>query len=67
MNAFGGIDSKITDNTLVPQFNTIAVCGPTWDDQPPFAWTGQWAKIPHYGMPKLYNFEFVELTPNPTK
>jgi len=67
MNAFGGIDSKITDNTLVPQFNTIAVCGPTWNDQPVFAWTGQWASIPHYGMPKLYNFEFVELSPNPTK
>jgi hypothetical protein len=44
MTAFGGIDSKMTNNLLLPTQQSDIVCGPTWDYQPPFAWTKQWAK-----------------------
>lgn len=58
---FGAIDSKITDNNLVHKMNTLAVSGPTWDDQPPFAWTEQWKYYPHFSQPKLFAFDFVTM------
>jgi len=63
-SAFGGIDSKITDNTLVENYLVWAVNGPTWDSQPPFAWTKTWEDVPHYGMPYLYDFTFQMMSPN---
>jgi hypothetical protein len=47
-SAFGAIDSKITSDALSGARATIAVSGPTWDSQPPFAWTKQWQWQPHY-------------------
>jgi hypothetical protein len=61
--AFGGIDSKITDNDLIKTQSAWAVSGPTWDNQPPFAWTSTWAKKPNYGMPTVYDFSFMVMTP----
>jgi len=63
-SAFGGIDSKIVDNTLIENFSAWAVSGPTTDSQPPFAWTKTWEAIPHYGMPYLYDFPFQIMSPN---
>jgi len=62
-SAFGGTDSKITDNTLIRTQSAWAVSGPTWDNQPPFAWTNTWAKQANYGMPEVYDFTFQVMTP----
>jgi hypothetical protein len=62
--AFGGIDSKITNNLLIKQMAAWAVCGPTWDNQPVFAWTKTWASVPHYGMPVVYDFTWELLSPD---
>jgi len=62
--AFGGIDSKITDNLLIQQMTAWAVSGPTWDSQPVFAWTNTWATVPHFGMPQVYNFYWEFMTPD---
>jgi hypothetical protein len=35
--AFGGLDCKITSNKMSPSRECAAVCGPTWESQPPFA------------------------------
>jgi len=61
--AFGGIDSKITDQNLISQFQAWAVSGPAWDSQPPFAWTNQWKAVPEYGMPQVYGFYFELMSP----
>jgi len=63
MTAFGGIDSKITDNLLVPKLVSTSVTGPTWDSQPPFAWTRQWSTVPKFGLPIIYAFDFVQMSP----
>jgi hypothetical protein len=62
-DAFGGIDSKITDNTMMKTLSAWTVSGPTWDNQPPFAWTSTWAHQPSYGMPPVYDFTFQVMTP----
>uniref|UniRef100_A0A6B2L1J5 Phospholipase B-like n=1 Tax=Arcella intermedia TaxID=1963864 RepID=A0A6B2L1J5_9EUKA len=59
--AEGAIDCKIVDVSLVKELKSWVVAGPTWDSQPPFAWTNQWKNIPSYGMPRVYAFQF-ELT-----
>lgn len=37
--------------------------GPTWDSQPPFAWTEEWQTVPHYGHPEVFDFEFITVSP----
>jgi len=59
---FGGIDSKITDASMVPNLDSIVVSGPTWDSQPPFAWTHQWDGQPHWGQPKVFAFDYIHMT-----
>jgi hypothetical protein len=61
---FGAIDCKITDNTLIQNYNAYAVSSPTWDSQPPFAWTNTWASYAHYGMPQVYDFTFMLMSPS---
>jgi len=61
--AFGAIDGKATDNTLVNQLETTAVSGPSWDSQPPFAWTEQWQSVPHRGQPRVFAFDWIYLKP----
>jgi len=60
---FGATDSKITSNQLSAARATIAVAGPTWDSQPPFAWTRQWEGVPHFGQPTVFAFDWVTLVP----
>jgi len=61
--AFGAIDCKVTNNHLVPNIQTEAISGPTWQSQPPFAWTEQWSHVPHYGQPKVFAFDFESMVP----
>jgi hypothetical protein len=63
---FGAIDSKITDEQMVLNMEALAVSGPTWDSQPPFAWTKQWKSVLHYGQPTLFAFDYVSMSPNVT-
>jgi len=60
---FGATDAKMTDEQLIKSYTTQAVSGPTWDDQPPFAWTGQWADVTHHGHPQVFAFDWVGFTP----
>jgi len=60
---FGAIDCKITDQTLAPKLTSLAVSGPTWDSQPPFAWTNEWKYYPHWSQPKVFAFDFVTMSP----
>jgi len=64
-SSFGGIDSKMSNNELVKSLTTEAVCGPTWDSQPVFAWTNQWTGgiNSHYGHPTVFNFDWTTLVP----
>jgi len=62
--AFGGIDCKVTDNKMVKRLESSAVSGPTWDSQPPFAWTHQWKDVPHHGQPDLFAFHFETMRPS---
>jgi len=62
-SAFGALDSKITNQAMVPKMENIAVAGPTWDSQPPFAWTEQWVGVPHWGQAGVFTFEFVNMSP----
>jgi len=56
----GATDSKITSSTLIAQGITMAISGPTADDQPPFQWsTSGWDAVPHIGLPDLYNFDWT--------
>ena len=44
--AWGGIDCKITDNNMAVAMASTAVNGPTWDNQPVFAWNnGKFQRI----------------------
>jgi len=61
--AFGAIDAKISDEDKVPKLETKAISGPTWDNQPPFAWTNEWATVPHFGQPKVFAFDWETMVP----
>jgi len=61
---FGGTDSKITSDELIASRAAIAVNGPAWDSQSPYAWTSQFGMYtPHYGHPQVFAFEFVVQAP----
>jgi len=59
--AFGAIDGKVTDQSLMASSVTHAVCGPTWDAQPIFAWTDTWSDVPCVECPRYYPFEWVQM------
>jgi len=61
---FGAIDSKITTNAMIYNMESTAVSGPTWDSQPPFAWTNQFPNYPNFGQPKLFAFKFETMKPS---
>lgn len=65
----GGVDSKVTSACLVKMLSADAICGPTHDNQAPFQWTDATGKelypgYPHDGMPNLWNFDWVRMTPD---
>jgi len=61
---FGGIDCKVANSEMVSNLQTLAVCGPTWQSQPVFAWTEEWSSSPHYGQVDVFDFDFVMMQPN---
>jgi hypothetical protein len=61
--AYGAIDCKITDQTLIQSNTAWAVSGPAWYSQPPFAWNHAWTSQPQYGLPEVYDFDFELFTP----
>jgi len=61
--AFGGLDCKISDSTLIKTMTTNALSGPTTLKQPAFQWSN-WASTPHYGQPSTFNFPFIEMQPH---
>jgi len=60
---FGGIDCKTTDNIMQATQSALAVAGPTWQSQPPFAWTQEWPTSPHYGHATVFAFDFELMMP----
>eukprot|EP01114_Cavostelium_apophysatum_P002950 TRINITY_DN1265_c0_g1_i1.p1 TRINITY_DN1265_c0_g1~~TRINITY_DN1265_c0_g1_i1.p1 ORF type:complete len:530 (-),score=124.52 TRINITY_DN1265_c0_g1_i1:37-1626(-) len=60
---FGAIDGKIANSETVKSIQSQAVAGPTWDSQPPFAWTGEWTDVAHYGEVQVYDFDWIAVQP----
>jgi len=60
---FGAIDAKITDERMSKVLESKAVCGPTWESQPIFAWTAEWQSTPHYGQPISFGYNFETMKP----
>lgn len=54
----GGVDAKIVTKAMVDALAASIICGPTTQGQPPFAFVGQWADVPHVGMPTTFDFEW---------
>jgi len=60
-SAEGAIDSKVSSTSLWKNMTVLAQSGPTHDQQPPFSYTGEWAKQSHVGQPTLWNFDWVSV------
>jgi hypothetical protein len=65
----GGIDAKITNHCLVHNLEVQAISGPSHSTLPPFRWRGEdgrelWPGWPHKGLPDVWDFPFVQITPN---
>ncbi|XP_075533847.1 putative phospholipase B-like 2 isoform X3 [Dermacentor variabilis] len=52
----GGVDMKMTNESLAAGLGFIAVAGPTHDLQPPFRWSTSGFHDLHAGQPDLWNF-----------
>ena len=59
----GGIDVKYTTAAMMEAANglaSMAQSGPTYDDQPVFAWSiSPFANVPHVGQPDRWEFPYV--------
>jgi hypothetical protein len=56
----GGIDTKIVNSDMVYNQTVYAKSGPsTTGGTPPFKWS-DWPGQPHYGLPDIWNFPWVE-------
>jgi len=65
--AFGAIDAKYTSFAHVLAKRTIAISGPTHDDQPVFQWSQadpSVQEVPHVGQPDRFDFDWVVMTPD---
>ena len=61
-SAFGGVDTKIADFSMMQKVSSITQGGPTHDDLPPFTWnTPQWNDQPHTGLPLTADFEWISM------
>ena len=57
--AFGNTDAKLVSSADVAALRLDAVCGPSHDTQPVFAWTGPWKDEPfHMGHPERFDFDW---------
>lgn len=62
--ANGATDSKVTSSKWIKQQKSVAIAGPTHDDQPPFTWNDpKFAGIYHEGQPDTWNFNWKTMTP----
>ncbi|ELR21430.1 Phospholipase Blike protein, putative [Acanthamoeba castellanii str. Neff] len=59
----GGYDTKATSYARVKQMKFEAINGPTYQEQPVFAWTSQWDAYSHVGQPLRFHFPFVTMQP----
>ncbi|CAJ1386147.1 unnamed protein product [Effrenium voratum] len=57
---FGNTDAKVCAAADCLRLRFSAISGPTAEDQPAFAWTGEWASGAHLGHPTLFNFSWVD-------
>jgi len=65
----GGIDAKVTDQCLIRMLQCQAISGPSHDKQPIFTWRGatgvdNFPGWPHLGLPDVWNFGWVQMTPS---
>jgi hypothetical protein len=60
-SAFGGVDSKVTANSLMGEtgITVDAICGPTHVQQPVFSFTGRWENVTRAGVPTVFDFEYI--------
>mmetsp|Transcript_69321 Transcript_69321/g.129489 ORF Transcript_69321/g.129489 Transcript_69321/m.129489 type:complete len:601 (+) Transcript_69321:141-1943(+) len=63
----GGIDAKVTGYCLAHSMQVQAISSPSHQSIPPFQWTKDgidlWPHWPHYGLPNVWNFGFVGMSP----
>ena len=64
-DAFGGIDSKVTDHVMAMKGQTFAMNGPTKLTQPVFEWTSKWQGDVHLGEPDRFDYEYQLMQPQP--
>ena len=64
----GGTDLKITNNELISQMTSIAINGPTNENNEnlkTFKWSDYTdSKVEHLGLPEEYNFPYIKMSPN---
>jgi len=69
----GGIDAKVTGRCLQKLLSVQAISSPSHQFLPPFRWQFTdgakksmevWPGFPHVGMPNIWNFDFVQISPN---
>jgi hypothetical protein len=54
---------QATSYARVKQMKFEAINGPTYQEQPVFAWTSQWDAYSHVGQPLRFHFPFVTMQP----
>jgi len=59
--AFGGIDTKIADLSMLQAITADVRAGPTTDNVPAFSWTGIFDEIVHTALPITYDFRWVTM------
>lgn len=62
--AMGATDAKVAGLRDVRALRTHAQCGPTTEDgNAPFSFTGEWAPLPHQGLPGTFDFPWRVMQP----
>jgi len=62
---FGALDCKIVTDTLIKNYTTHAISGPTNQGQPVFMWSkSPFPNQVHLGQPDVWNFDWVNFTPS---
>lgn len=64
----GGIDAKVASRCLVYDLKVQAISGPSHSTQAPFRWKAPdgaelWPAFPHFGLPDVWNFDYVQMSP----
>jgi hypothetical protein len=64
----GGIDAKVTNACLFRRLQCQAISGPSHDKEPVFRWRRNGKEVfpgwPHFGLPDVWNFNWVQMTPS---